>query len=294
MSYFSRLIQQTGIALGHKTLGFSGLEPSYGTRSDEGLEPLEAEAVQVAPLDERAPAESFERLDSGNRPIPPDSTAQPLTPHPSQEIPQLSFPPNQTIKPTILEQIEIQGVVEHDLPIDEPVSGEMPQPRESSFPPSLEPIEQDRQVEISAQSAASPKHQENPTPQVYVQMVREWVAQPPRTIEQSSLEYPQIEQVREISSEQTVIHQPSAIHELPTTQQRAINAVQRPIPIEQHEYTDSPDIQEFVLSIGSIQLTVETPQPPVQTPPVQPPSPQPARLPRTEGARLSRHYLRVR
>ncbi len=307
MSYFSGLIQQTGIAFGVQTPGFPELESADEHRSREAVVPLEVETVQVDSPESLGKMERSDRLVRSDRPqsvtdhppISPDASSQTFFPPRSPDIAQPSFPPHQTIEPMMSEVAAIQAAVEPNTPILESelreISlnsiNEIQQKRSPAS--SLDSIEQDRQVGRSAQSITSP---EQPTPQAYMQMVREWVTQAPIAIERSPIEDSQIdtspiEQVREMGLEQFASLPPPAIHEGLGTSQRAVNAVQSPIAAAR--YADPPDIQEFVLSIGSIQLTVETPQPLLQTPVAQPPSPQPARSPQPEGARLSRHYLRV-
>jgi hypothetical protein len=299
MSYFTGLIQQTGIVVGDPTPGFSGLESHDTNHSREAVSPLEMEEVQIAPTESRG------GIERGDRPIPARATPQPLTPQPSLDMPQPFFPPTPKKEPIIAEQTENQAATEHNIPRVEPGDREISQPRMLS-PDLMGEIRQDRassptlieqvQVGRSAQPITNSEQpitkSEQPTPQAYTQMIREWVSQAPIAIELPSMEYSPTEQISEIGSQPSESLQPPAIHEVLETSQRTATIVQTPIAAARH--TDPPDIQEFVLSIGSIQLTVETPQPLLQTPSVQSTLPQPVRLPQPEGARLSRHYLRVR
>jgi hypothetical protein len=295
MSYFTGLIQQTGIVVGDPTPGFSGLESPDTNHSREAVSPLEVEEVQVAPPESRG------GIERGDRPIPPRATPQPLTPQPFLDMPQPSFPPTPKKEPIIAEQTENQAATEHNIPRVEPGDREISQPRMLS-PDVIGEIRQDRassptlieqvQVGRSAQPITNSEQPEQTTPQAYMQMIREWVSQSPIAIELPSMEYSPTEQISEIGSQPSESLQPPAIHEILETSQRTATTVQPPIAAARH--IDSPDIQEFVLSIGSIQLTVETPQPLLQTPSVQSTLPQPVRLPQPQGARLSRHYLRVR
>jgi hypothetical protein len=299
MSYFTGLIQQTGIVVGDPTPEFSGLESPDTNHSREAVSPLEVEEVQVAPPESRG------GIERGDRPIPARATPQSLTPQPSLDMPQPSLPPTQKKEPIIAEQTENQAATEHNIPRVEPGNREISQPRmlspdlmgeirqdRASSPTFIEQVQVGRSAQLITNSETNSEQPEQPTPQAYMQMIREWVSQSPIAIELPSMEYSPTEQISEIGSQPSESLQPPAIHEVLETSQRTATTVQNPIAAARH--TDPPDIQEFVLSIGSIQLTVETPQPLLQTPSVQSTLPQPVRLPQPDGARLSRHYLRVR
>lgn len=116
--------------------------------------------------------------------------------------------------------------------------------------------------------------------QTYIEAAREWVSESPIIIEESN-DFPINTQV--IQPEKTAS---------PNNLEQIKKAIKEPYipplePINQ-SVSQRPEIQDFLLSIGSINLTIEAPKTQIQPPP---PASEPSRTKNDHSSRISRHYL---
>ncbi|MCU0541820.1 MAG: hypothetical protein MUE44_06465 [Oscillatoriaceae cyanobacterium Prado104] len=180
-------------------------------------------------------------------------------------------------QPTILETIEEQSFSE-TIPISHP--SESKEAKNSSKNTENTVSESIESVQVESESAGTEStiNTVKPTPNAreYLQAIRDWVAGTPR----------QIEEIQEISDRQM----PGAI------EQNAKPAAAPPLALESssQQEVQPPQEQDFVLSIGSINLTIETPQPETLTQPVLRSQNSPKIEPDFAASRLSRYYLRLK
>lgn len=116
--------------------------------------------------------------------------------------------------------------------------------------------------------------------QAYLQAAQDWVAEAPVRIEES----------REVSA--LDLAQPEIS---PANSKPAKPALRtQPIPLEQVYQSEPqrPDIQDLVLSIGSINVTIDAPQAALHLPSVSPANPEARSTPEIQPSRISRYYLR--
>jgi hypothetical protein len=325
--YFSQLIGQTGIVLPQQNVRDRNVVSDIFSTESSGEEvPIQEEHVEVIvpqpeqPVSPAIPAnrevrEARSQLPSiaGETPTPPEllqvsspeipsvsQMVQPASPTIMPEAGELRAMANasaiayaQNPQPTILEPIEVQSFSE-SIPISE-----RSQPKETKSstnntedtvadPPlkitEPEPIES-VQVESKLEVTGSPKMPVVPlTRQAYLQAVREWVAGTPR----------EIEQIQEISAQQP----PESIEQNVKPAAAAPNRQPIPVPFalepSRQSEVQPPQEQDFVLSIGSIHLTIEAPQPETLPPPVLLPQNSQNIKHDYAASRLSRYYLRLR
>jgi hypothetical protein len=323
--YFSQLIGQTGIVLPQQNVRDRNVVSDIFSAESSGEEvPIQEEHVEVivpqpeqpvspAVQADREVREARSQLPSiaGETPTPPEllQVSAPETISDLSEIPSVSqmvqlgeseqsaradtsaIAPNP--QPTILESIEVQSFSE-SIPISE-----RSQPKETKSSTNHtedtvadrplkitapEPIES-VQVENKLSVTATPKTPVVPlTRQAYLQAVREWVAGTPR----------EIEQIQEISAQQP----PESIEQNVKPAAAAPNRQPIPAPfaLESSHQSEAqpPQEQDFVLSIGSIHLTIEAPQPETLPPPVLLPQNSQNIKHDYAASRLSRYYLRLR
>jgi len=318
--YFSRLIQQTGMALtvGEVSAGVN-LPNATSITPLEELGELQKVGETIKQFDEdefklRQNVENqessvstpFQNQDSGNRdyslplaveqdaalpigekqdpiiqkkPVERSSENSPLSPEASGglNVPKPPQPPKAESE-KIVENLtnivqKIQPATDISLP-EYPV-----QSKESDTPSESR---RDRQ------SAAIPKEsQSRSTRLVTLQTVREWVAGDLGTQEQRS----QGEEERRSGEDKGEFSQSP----IPNPQSPIFNP-QSPIPNPQSPIPNphSQKSQDFVLSIGTISLTVEAPQPEIQQSPPPPMRSKQEIKPTNSTSRLNRHYIRLR
>jgi hypothetical protein len=298
-NYFSQLIHQTTLSVA------SPSRVSAGTRftSDRGQEPLQVVDAEVTATQPNPSTEPMQTV----RDKSPDSLIPPEDSHTSFEIDSEQETRSQPISSqkenkTTLENTSLKTY--SDLPVQkEPLIQEIEEtqsldrfkPDENHPTHLLEPsqtsdrrkkaektLEQDEGT-INAQPSNHP-----PVPatnltdlrQAYLQAARDWVAEAPVSIEKS----------REV-----------LVHDRPPPEVSAGNLEPsqsafrpQPIPLEQRDPSEPqrPAVQDLVLSIGSINVTIEAPQADLPTPSVLPVNPEPRSAPDLQPSRISRYYLR--
>jgi hypothetical protein len=287
--YFSRLIQQSGIvvARGRET-------PLEKAPSPSGIStgPQEGESGNVGDL---LQVEDVEVMVPPTEPAPPHR-APAIEEEDTVSLPEVREEPptlervveREIISPSVNEFVIQEGPAtdarRDQIEIDESVSrSQNPQRRhpasDSTIPEGTVVIEPS---EIKQPEVKQPeeKRGEMFSPQTYWQVVREWVADRPQ---------------KEDGGQEVDLRRDTTFSE--PTETEFVNAPQPPqADPEMVETLDTARVehQELVLSIGSIQVTVE--QPPMAIKPSAPPAPQPK--PRTqsslESSRLRRHYIRFR
>jgi hypothetical protein len=180
-------------------------------------------------------------------------------------------------QPTILETIEEQSFSE-TIPISHP--SESKEAKNSSKNTENTVSESIESVQVESESAVTEStiNTVKPTPndREYLLAIRDWVTGTPR----------QIEEIQKISDRQM----PGAI------EQNTKPVAAPPLALESssQQEVQPPQEQDFVLSIGSINLTIETPQPETLTQPVLLSQNSPNIKPDFAASRLSRYYLRLK
>ncbi|HBL57097.1 MAG TPA: hypothetical protein DDZ80_00515 [Cyanobacteria bacterium UBA8803] len=318
--YFSRLINQTGIPLETGKVSAANGQNAIAPQLSSEMASMQLEETQ-----DRQPADRdlltgrdenenrvagliFPDREAENKddfPIPPVTRTASL---PIGEVPQtirpdnpvelgsekvtlsqdaiapLSFPnpsqyqkaePDQLIASKANAIIDIPQLKETSLP-------ELLNPAEKPYPPGESP---DAKNQLSDRPSASAKNSNPfPTRQVNLQTVRAWVAEP---------ENPKL--LLENLSEQELNPQtlPDREHHFPkspnSSPQTPQNNPHHQSPITNYQ---PPASQNFKLTIGTISLTVEAPQPETPKPPPAPIKSQQQQKPTQPTARLNRYYIR--
>lgn len=287
--YFSQLIQQSGIVVGrgHET-------PSETAPSPSGIStgPQEGESGNVGDL---LQVEDVEVMVPPTEPAPPHR-APAMEEEDTVSLPEVREEPptlervveREIISPSVNEFVIQEGPAtdarRDQIDIQESVSrSQGPQRRHPASDPTIPEgtvvIEQSeiRQPEIEQPEE---KRGEMFSPQTYWQVVREWVADRPQKNDGG--------QEVDLSRDTTFSEPTETVIVKAPQQPQAAPEMVKTLDTARVEH------QELVLSIGSIQVTVE--QPPMAIKPSAPPAPQPQ--PRTqpslESSRLRRHYIRFR
>lgn len=318
-TYISQLMQQTGIALPSKTSwqGGGSLSGIFSGESggeevpllEENREVIVPQPVQPAPvMVQPLPEETGNNQPRTEIPMVGRPRVQETVP-PMPEVPPVVQPqargeraiptdpestpppePQTTPELTIIEQVEIQSSTANISPTtltpkEARPNLELPRKVVQSATAADIPPEKVENVQIE-QTKTEPSAEAMPTSQTYLQVVRDWVAGTPEVLEE----------VREVVVEQPP--QPTTPFRQEDVKKPIIlkNQPTSPLELEQisHSETRQPGVQQqdFVLSIGSINLTLAGPPPQSNPPPIVPSQTAPA--PDTEPFRLSRHYLRFR
>ena len=328
-TYASQLRQQTGIILSSNSRqGGEHLADIFSMESSgeeipfpeehhqvEVAQPTDSGAsmVQRQPEPEKEETRSELVSDSAARSLTDRSSGQ-ETVSPTPKAPPDSLMPEQSdrvapeaIPRSIVEQHEISTVADVSSPLSQQKQPRQnrERPRETTSPASLSESLETIQVEsgTTQQAADAPL-----TAQTYLQVVRDWVAGTPVVREE----------VREVSVKEATPNQLSQnatqpivreeILEVPVKEAKSNQLPQdrtnpivprnaRSSPLMQEQVSHSPGQQprveqDFVLSIGSIHLTVTAPVPENEPAPIVPA--QVAPTTDAEPFRLSRHYLRFR
>ena len=331
--YFSRLIQQTGIRVERQS-GSQGTPVSLDPRSTATQEANSTKAAELLEMEEVkviAPQSESSAPDTGVSSAteiavnPPQVSSVPQSfemPVERKSIVQPSHPiaqrteqgPEQRTPESISPRPEIV-IQEVTAPIQTPINQNIEKKQDKQTPQNIEkkqnqqtprnfsqahPVPEVAEIEIfqehpvtktgldrpAAEEAASAGelNQKSRSPQTrhdYWQVVHEWVAGKPQTDEEvrnvevslgrDSLEPPETVIVQE------ELQQPQGIPEI-------------------GEILDTARVenQELVLSIGSIQVTVEETPTEVQRPAATVPQPAPRAQASLESSRLRRHYIRFR
>ena len=316
--YFSQLIGQTGIVLPQQNVLARNVVSDIFSAESSGEEaPIQEEHVEAIVSQPEQPVSPAVQADrevressiiplqtlpskAGETPTPqelleesvipetiPDvSEIASVSPTVQPEAGELRAVPNP--EPTILETIEVHSFSE-SIPVSQPSQSkeiksnkdvENTSPLIADRPLNItepEPIES-VQVESKLAVTKSPKTPvAPPIRQAYLQAVRDWVAGKPR----------EIEEFQEIYSQQEAQS---------TTMAPNLQPALAPFALESSRQSNvqPPQEQDFVLSIGSIHLTIEAPQQETLPPPVLLPQNSQNVKPEYSASRLSRYYLRLR
>ena len=316
-TYVSQLMRQTGIALSSETSWQGGEELADIFSGESSAEefPLQEEHQEVLVPQPTQPAPVIVQplqdavVNAQTMPETPigeqrraqetvsqgteieDSLALPTQERGKQNIPTEpestpSTVPQITPESIIVEQFEIQSSTTNmssAVPTQKEARRNLEPSREIKAPVTS-PLERVETIQME-QTRTESSTDSTPTPQTYLQVVRDWVAGSPVVLEE----------VREVFVEQPP--QPTSPFRQEDATKPIIVKNQQPssLGLEQisHSETQEPNVQQdFVLSIGSIHLTLAAPPPQSNPPLIVTPQPAPALAP--EPFRLSRHYLRFR
>jgi hypothetical protein len=303
--YFSQLIQQSGIVVGrgHETPSESAPSASGGFTDPQEVESgdigdlLPVEEVEVTvPLTEPSPPLGASSLEGEAIAPPIEIREGPQTLERSVER-EIIPPASASSEPStesflsastrashteFVIQEEPAAAVDRDrIPIQEQeqesvnLSQERKPISSSTIPEGTIVIEQS-EIELLEE-----KRRDILSPQTYWQVVREWVTDTPQ---------------KDKGVQAVDVSRGSADFEL--TETAIVKEPQQPriVPERVKPIEDTLRVahQELVLSIGSIQVTVEQPTTAVK-PPVPPaPQPKPVTQPSLESSRLRRRYIRFR
>jgi hypothetical protein len=294
-TYVSQLMQQTGINLSSETFqrGGDDLADIFTANSSTEENPIQEEHHQVvvpqpiqlvSPMVQRLQDTSVGDRSIGHEMVTSAKEAPPVSQVPhigdrvtpiAKEATPTTVPPV-TPKLTVVEQVEIPTAIEN-------ASFPAPQEKQSKETTSVgnapEVVETLQVEPVTTQKAADTPL----TPQTYLQVVQDWVAGTPTVLEE----------VREVLVDEPT---PSRLPQKDATKPIILkNPQPSALALEQvsHSQMQPPTVQQdFVLSIGSIHLTIAAPPPEIAPPPIIPP--QATKAPDAEPFRLSRHYLRLR
>lgn len=297
MSYFSRLIQHTGI-----TFPSSGQpEPAVLGEASEAVQALEVEEVrEVEPLGETGtlevprPADDISQVEQ--TPVP----ASQLGPSAVRLEPSALSPEPPFTKPPLgvaeLAHKPVSGW-DHlaqdtagdraDLPVVEIEVTELPKSyseHPASEPPSAEVNVAEAVSDVSVVQMSSPTHEaetgENSLRERrglrYLKEVREWVAATPAPDEKARDYTP-------VPTQELLVEQADSSQRRDALPLAFVSAPPA---------TAEPEIQNFSLSIGAIQLTIEETQQPPTFPNPPPSTEQRPASSMSVTSRLRRHYLR--
>ncbi len=312
--YFYRLIQQTGIALETGKV-------SYGRNFPDALVPQISNEIVPMPIEETQEMGKQEtqtnelkvtqRVENENLVASQFSTQQDAENENFIPLPQVereSFLPRGEAQKTIIKEQPIESLSPQATPSQNALDAEtlqnVPQsyhqveseqvlesrtnnvvikktssPATSLFSQHLQ--KGDTSKELPSEKPTLPDRQPNeipkqnnlpPTRQINLQTVREWVAETPEKNPKSQIPNPKSQYPN-----------PKSQYPNPKSQ----------FPILNSQFPNSPaqKTQNFVLSIGTISLTVEAPQSEVKKPPLPMKSQQEVK-PVSQTSRLSRHYIR--
>jgi hypothetical protein len=273
-TYVSQLMRQTGIALPAATSRqglndfadtFSAAEMPIREEHQEVVVPQPIQSVShllqrlpASPAIDRTPVAPVENRAIGNENVSDPLSAAPRTLFPATSEFSDSYqqqPRHNLAQPTTAETIA------------------------ASHRP-LEVVEIQQAESVTTQPAADAAL----TPQSYLQVVRDWVAATPTVIEE----------VRSVEIDRST---PDRLNRAYPTQPMGVKTDRTsPWGLAQIDRGESPQPnmqQDFVLSIGSIHVTIASPS--LEIAPPLPIVPQQAMsAPDNDSFRLSRHYLRFR
>jgi hypothetical protein len=315
--YFSQLVGQTGIVLPQQNVRTQNtVSDIFSLESDAEEMPIQEEHLEVTVSQPEQPVSPADRVDReiresdrlissktvSNPPgIPSQITSVPETVQPihppamSETGEQNEREPNQqqTISEQ-LEQMEVQTFSE-SIPISKKL--QLPEIKSSKDGETTSAIIADRpskiagtesiesvQVESKLAENESTKTTVNlpPNYREYWQAIREWVAGTTG----------EIEEIQEISAQETPASEQNV---KPATAPSNRQPAAVPLAVESRQLeAQTPQEQDFVLAIGSINLTIAAPQPETLLPPVLPSQNSPKIESNFAASRLSRYYLRLR
>jgi len=312
--YFYRLIQQTGIALETGKVSYGGNFPdALVPQISNEIVPMQIEETQEMGKQETQTNELkvTQRVENENLGASQVSTQQDAENENFIPVPQVeveSFLPRGEVQRTIIKEQPIESLSAQATPSQNALDAEtfpnVPQsyhqveaeqvlesrtnnvvikktssPATSLFSQHLQ--KGDTSKELPTEKPTQPDRQPNeipkqnnlpPTRQINLQTVREWVAETPE--KNPNTQYP---------IPNTQIPNPNTQYPNPNTQYPNLNSQIPNYPAQK--------TQNFVLSIGTISLTVEAPQSEVKKPPLPMKSQQEVK-PVSQSSRLSRHYIR--
>jgi hypothetical protein len=301
-SYFQRLIHQTGITIG-----------SEERKGPPG--PLRAEETAAAAAN--APLFSTQEISETRMITPePQIKTKPILPQDQPPPAQLDGFDNPEEKIAAIENRATETVSAENNSVEIPISPEDHTPvtaqknqqriraelltTRSQAPQAQEPNQQarreiDQPVSFTAEENISQDSHPKPEPamiepgwvDVYSQ-VRKWVSETPDPVEIHQTKQPdQPDPLDSAASHQEILNPDSPALE------QAQKIVALPARTKPHQQRLENEPEEFQVSIGTINLTIEEVPQPIQPPsPTQPQQARPS--PPTQRSRLNRYYLRNR
>lgn len=333
-SYFSQLIQQTGIALPTGNVRAGDVLPDIVNvqSSEEGALIQEEHREVMVPQPEPSVfpvTHSDQERQEVDHPIvretitdTPDNTLVSKVVQPDHP-PKLSGEGEQPViasgtaqgaiadspepESTILEQIEVPFFSE-SIPISQASEQQKTGRNRSTLTNSslqvahqpLDPLEQQANVtepkpiesmqidrKVEAARKAETHTDALQTRQAYLQAVRDWVAPMPGEIKELQDAYIEQQPQQQLSSSQKPARVAVSPHQQPVSERFSLEQTSQ----SEHQ---KPEEQDFVLSIGSIHLTIETPQQDTLPPPVLQSQAEPNVKTDYQASRLSRYYLKLR
>lgn len=295
-NYFSQLIQQTAISVASPNR-FSVRPDSVGNHAQDTIRIIDAEAIAAQPKPLVEPISKSIRddspttkdlnqdfkINSEQRILPQDISNQKEDPKIILDDTALETNSEFLHREPLIQEIQKNQPLERLKPDEDPLTNPLeysPQTFDSSkkrIGRSLEP-----ETMIDVQPASNLPITETTLieiRQAYLQAARDWVAESPVRIEES----------REVLALDRAQPEVSPANLEPAQSARA-----RPIPLEQvyQSSPQRPEIQDLVLSIGSINVTIEAPQSDLHLPSVPPAQTEPRSASEIHPSRISRYYLR--
>jgi hypothetical protein len=297
--YFSRLIQQTGIALG------TGKVSDGGNLQDAIAPHFGSEIVQIQ-SEENQEIEKEETQENELNPIVEEKNlVQPqfLTKQNAENANFMSLPKVETESSSPILEAEKTIIEEHKL---ESLSAQFTSSRNAIIAtenyPDLPKSYHQEANEIPKEHTADSRFM-NYTPerdipvgtrqcrvpiaatrQINLQTVREWVAETPEENPNSQFPIPNSQQHDTAVTDTRIAIFADARYPMPDAQFPIPNSPFPNYPVQKN--------QNFVLSIGTISLTVEAPQSEVKKTPLPPIKSKQEVKPVSQTSRLSRHYIR--
>ncbi|MGL5058416.1 MAG: hypothetical protein ACRC62_00440 [Microcoleus sp.] len=298
--YFSRLIQQTGIPLAIGKVSDAGnfqdaIAPQIGSEfvpiQIEETQEIQQQAIQEEEFKQPRKVESENIIESE------------LLNHQAAQLEKIS--PFSSVKTTptsliikeqsaISQEQKLENLSAQVTPFQNAIAAEnfpeLPkfdrqQPNEITKEPTADSrftkYTPDRDIPVGTQQCRVPT---NPTRKINLQTVLEWVAETPEENPNSQFPIPNSQQQDTEVRETRIAILSDARHPIPDAQ--------FPIPNSQFPNYPTQKTPNFVLSIGTINLTVEAPQSEVKKPPLPPVKSQQEVKPVNQNSRLSRHYIR--
>jgi hypothetical protein len=295
-TYVSQLMQQTGINLSSETSQRDGddLADIFTANSSTEENPIQEEHREVvvpqpiqlvSPMVQRLQETSVSDRSIGQEMVTSPKETLPVSqvPHIGDRVTPIAKEATPTTVPPVTPELTVVEQVEIPTAIEENVSFPAPQEKQAKETTSVGNAPEVVET-LDVEAVTTQKAADTPlTPQTYLQVVQDWVAGTPTVLEE----------VREV-----LVDRPTP-SQLPQEDAAKPIILKNPQPsalaLEQvsHSQMQPPTVQQdFVLSIGSIHLTIAAPPPEIAPPPIVPP--QATKAPDAEPFRLSRHYLRLR
>jgi hypothetical protein len=292
-NYFSQLIQQTAISVASPNHSYA--RPDSVANHQDTIQVIDAEAIAAQPKPLAEPSsqpvrddlsatenlnQDFE-INSEQRTLPQAIFNQKGNQKTISDNTRLETNSDFLHKEPLIQEIE-QNQPSERLKPDEDHStsplDSVPQPISRSKKRIEKSLEPETTIEVQPANHLPPTETNLiEIRQDYLQAARDWVAEAPISIEES----------REVFDRAQLEVSPASWE--PVKPARA-----QSIPLEQVYPSEPqhPEVQDWVLSIGSINVTIEAPQSELHLPSVPPAQTEPRPIPAIQPSRISRYYLR--